>query len=364
MGSLVNAVPPAVGLADAARAQGSLRRVWESPGRPPLLLAELRDVHFWIAPGVDGVIFLADGSVVAESARFLRPVNAPKRTRGRAPRAPRPQEIGGEFDEVFLPVDPGWTNYFHWLLLHVPAIRAADAWLDPSVPAALPRHEDHLALPKPVAFASEVMKDSLGGVARPLRALAPGAYRARRLYRFLVDSPQQAEGIYCAPWWEALLALVQRMRASVAPAAEGGSRASGVQVPVAAERIYVSRSGAQGRPFAAEGDPAFGELLAQQGFVLPRLAGCGLAEQARVFRGARRVIGPHGSGLANLLFCAPGAAVLEFNAPIAGEAAARSHFRRLAECRGLAYTELRADLEPMDVPTLREAIRRWLEEAQ
>jgi hypothetical protein len=348
MAAGMSASQPVVPLAEAARARGALRRVWEAPGAPVLLLAELRDVRFWIAPGLDGAIFVDDATAVEESLRFLKPVNAPGRGRGRVVRAPRAEELLGDFDEVLLPVDPGWMNYFHWLLVHVPALRAADAWLDPAVPAALPRHADHLGVPRPVSFAAAVMEESLAGLARPLRALAPGAYRARRLYRFVVEAPLQADGIRCAPWWEALLGLAERLRAADAGAAAGPPR------------IFVSRRGARRRLLAAEEDAAFQAALAAAGFVAPTLAGRGLAEQARAFRGARCVVGPHGSGLANLLFCAPGSAVLELNAAVAGEAAPRPHFRRLAERRGLDYGELRLE-DAADGARLAAELRRWLE---
>ncbi|MDA1260927.1 MAG: glycosyltransferase 61 family protein [Planctomycetota bacterium] len=240
-------------------------------------------------------------------------------------------------------------NYFHWLLIHVPAIRAADAWVDPSVPAVLPRHSDHLGVPRPVSFAPAVMEESLSGVTRPLRSLAPGAYRARRLFRFTVDEPQQAEGIRCAPWWEALLALESSLRARDGEAVES------------ADRLFVSRRGARRRLLAAEDDPDFLAVLEELGYQSPSLAGCGLAAQSRIFRGARRVVGPHGSGLANLLFCAPGAAVLELNVTVDGERGPRTHFRRLAERRGLAYAELRIDPSATSGARLAAEIRRWSE---
>lgn len=341
---------PAVPLAEAARARGSLRVVWEGPGAPALLLAELRDVVFWIAPGLDGVIFLDGDAVVAESLRFFKPVNAPGRAVGRRVRRPRADEIAGEFEEALLPVDPGWMNYFHWLAIHAPALLAADEWLDPAVPAALPRHMDHLGVPRPVSFAASVLDESLAGLARPLRALAPGAYRARRLHRFLVDSPRQAEGFFCAPWDAALRALAARLRAAAPPAAAPGP-----------SRLFVSRRGARRRRLDAEDDPAFAAALERHGFAAPELAGRGLAEQAALFRGARAIAGPHGAGLTNLLFCEPGARVLEFHVPVAGEDEPRDHFRRVAAARGLRHEE-RVVAPGADPARLAEEFVRWAEE--
>ena len=41
-----------------------------------------------------------------------------------------------------------------------------------------------------------------------------------------------------------------------------------------------------------------------------------VAAQAALFGSARVVAGPHGAGFANLLFCNPGTAVLEFFSPL------------------------------------------------
>lgn len=336
---------PATPLAAAARARGSLHRVWEGAGAPALLLAELRDVEFWIAPGIDGVIFLDGDEAVEESLRFVKPVNARGRALGRRVRRPRAQEVLGEFEDILLPVDPGWMNYFHWLAIHAPSLRAADAWLEPSIPAALPRHADHLDLPRPISFAASVMKESLASLRRPLRALPPGAYRARRLWRFLVEAPQQAEGLRCEPWDRALRGLAAELRSA------GGAGES-------AGRLFASRRGARRRPLAAEEDPRFRAALQRLGFEVPSLAGSSLSEQAARFRGARLVAGAHGAALTNLLFCEPGASVLEFNARVPGEEDPRPHFRRIAEARGLDYRE--CVVEPGEDPMqLAEELARW-----
>ena len=339
---------PAVPLVEAARTRGEIRRVWEAPGEPALLLAELQDVVFWIAPGIDGVIFLDGEAVVEESLRFFKPVNAPGRALGRTVRAPRVDEIRCELDAVLLPVDPGWMNYYHWLLIHAPTLRAAGTWLPQEIPADLPRHADHVGIPRSVAFAASVMEESLLGVTRPMLPLAPGAYRARRLFRFHLDSPQPAVSLRCEPWWQALLGLERTLRETDQELASG------------AERIFVSRRGARRRTLGGEDDPGFQHALTEAGFVTLELAGRGLAEQARLFRAARWIVGPHGSGLSNLLFCAPGASVLEINAPIGAETETRPHTRRLAARRGLRYEELLLDASVPEGAQLTHGLRRWL----
>jgi capsular polysaccharide biosynthesis protein len=56
--------------------------------------------------------------------------------------------------------------------------------------------------------------------------------------------------------------------------------------------------------------------LEPYGFQIVTLSGMSVAAQAALFGSARVVDGPHGAGFANLLFCNPGAAVLEFFSPL------------------------------------------------
>jgi capsular polysaccharide biosynthesis protein len=63
-----------------------------------------------------------------------------------------------------------------------------------------------------------------------------------------------------------------------------------------------------------------------------------IEEQAQLFGGARTVIGPHGAGLTNLIFCRPGTRVVELF-PAAG-ARPLSCYRLLASHLGLPYTRL------------------------
>lgn len=299
-----------------------------SPASPPLRHRVLEDVDFWITPGIDGVLF-RDGAVIEDSLRFIRPVNAPReRKRGRDITPPRASDLRGEFPEAFLAVDPGWPNYFHWLLLHVPLLRAAGAFVDPRVPALLARYEDHVAVPRPVAFARSVFDQSLEGIAppRPLQFLAPGAYRARRLHRLDVDSPQRADLIFTAPVWQAIQELARQLR--------------GEPEPGAPRRLYLTRRSAARRELDESADRALQPLLAREGLTPVSLDGRSLADQARLFAGAEIVIAPHGAALANLIFATPGTRVLELNARVRDEPAPRHHFARLAARCGLRYRML------------------------
>jgi hypothetical protein len=76
----------------------------------------------------------------------------------------------------------------------------------------------------------------------------------------------------------------------------------------AAERIYVSRRNSRR---ALPDEERLESLLAAEGFTTLQLESLDWVDQIRAFRGARVVVGPHGAGLANLVFTPPGATLVE-----------------------------------------------------
>ena len=74
------------------------------------------------------------------------------------------------------------------------------------------------------------------------------------------------------------------------------------------------------------------ELLQAYGFIEVRLEELAFTDQVRLFRDADVVVAPHGSGLANLVFCAPGARVIELF-----PAAVLDFYFRLSQAVGLDY---------------------------
>ena len=74
-------------------------------------------------------------------------------------------------------------------------------------------------------------------------------------------------------------------------------------------RLYVSRADAEQRRLADE--DRLVPLLESLGFTCLTLSGRPLSEQIELFSHAEIVIGPHGGGLSNLVWCKPGTAVVE-----------------------------------------------------
>ena len=77
-------------------------------------------------------------------------------------------------------------------------------------------------------------------------------------------------------------------------------------------RLYVSRADALQRRLADE--DRLVALLEPLGFTCLTLSGRPIDEQIQLFARADVVVGPHGGGLSNLVWCRPGTAVVELYA--------------------------------------------------
>ncbi len=112
---------------------------------------------------------------------------------------------------------------------------------------------------------------------------------------------------------------------------EFAARLPAVAPRLKGERLFISRAAARRRRVSNE--PEVMAALAPMGFEALRLEELSWAEQVACFRRAKVIVAPHGAGLANLVFCAPGTRVVEgFN---------RSHvndcFWQIAALRRLEY---------------------------
>lgn len=133
--------------------------------------------------------------------------------------------------------------------------------------------------------------------------------------------------------------------------ADLGARVSHDATLTSPQRIYVSRRGSsRSLPHEAELE----SLLKAQGFHIARLEELPWPEQIALFRNATVVVGPHGAGLANLVFTAPGATLIELTNG--------SHYNRCNEfiCHvvGHRYAKVDADASPtpMSAAALADAI--------
>ncbi len=88
-----------------------------------------------------------------------------------------------------------------------------------------------------------------------------------------------------------------RMAAAVQPNVDGP------------KRIYIARTDSASRRMINEAEVQ--TLMRANGFTCVVLGGMSIAEQIDLFRGAEIIVGPHGAGFTNLVFCRPGTRVLE-----------------------------------------------------
>ncbi|HTF21104.1 MAG TPA: glycosyltransferase family 61 protein [Chryseolinea sp.] len=109
-------------------------------------------------------------------------------------------------------------------------------------------------------------------------------------------------------------------------------------------RIYISRGdAAKNRPVVNE--PQLIEVLGRHGFESVQLSRLSIYEKAQVFNSASIIVGVHGGGLANLVYCESGTKVLE----IFPDGYVRHAYYDIADKRLLRYSYLL-------LPTIGEAV--------
>ncbi len=91
-------------------------------------------------------------------------------------------------------------------------------------------------------------------------------------------------------------------------------RAFGVpDAPAPRRKVFISRTGAARRRLANEDE--IWPLLAAAGFERVRMEELGFAAQVELMQQTAVLCGPHGAGLTNMLFCPPGAHIVEIADP-------------------------------------------------
>ncbi|WP_297513983.1 glycosyltransferase 61 family protein [uncultured Caulobacter sp.] len=235
--------------------------------------------NLWYAPGA-GVAFDDAGQVFASLARpvsslgadlsrlphvtpreavnlFTAPTNAPEIARG-----------------TLFADGRGLRNYARFLLANLPAVLSLDA------PALMP---------PPTRWQADLL-DLIGVM--PL----------------VVDAPLVRVG-------EALLPPEPGFPAAIDPRVLEIRDRVAARVEAWSERERVYLSGYHAARAVMTDEAAFEWALAQRGFVIIRPETLTVRQLVGVLRGARLVVSASGTALAHLLFCAPGARVVEIQPP-------------------------------------------------
>lgn len=114
----------------------------------------------------------------------------------------------------------------------------------------------------------------------------------------------------------------------------------GLADPASPKKIYISRSDAPLRRI--ENEAGIEAMLKSRGFTSVVMTGKTVLEQARLFHNADIIVTPHGAALTSLLFCRPGAEVVELHNAKRGTAA----FYLLARSMGVNYKAVFGDPLP------------------
>lgn len=107
------------------------------------------------------------------------------------------------------------------------------------------------------------------------------------------------------------------------------------------QKIYISRSNAAIRRICNEEQLV--EFLRDRGFVIVHLEKMPVHEQARYFNQASMIIGPHGSGFANLIFSKPNTTIIEIDHGLIGSEQ-RSFYKHMSKLMNCPYHPFYVDL--------------------
>lgn len=113
-------------------------------------------------------------------------------------------------------------------------------------------------------------------------------------------------------------------------------------------KIFISRSKASYRRISNE--KLLLNFLISKGFVSVSLEELSIFEQAKLFNNAEIIIGPHGAGWTNLIFCKPNTKIIEIDHGINSNEQ-RSGYKKMTELLECKYHPFYVDLlEPTDSP--------------
>jgi hypothetical protein len=207
-------------------------------------------------------------------------------------RMPRPIRLAGKSTVL---ATAGRANYSHWMYDSLPRLEllrlAGFRWED----------IDHFLVGEFMPFHAETLE--LFGIDPDRRRLCTTSSHFRCETLLLAALPGM---IGHPPAWAG--DFLRRMFLGTEGHAAGASAVSS-----AGGRIYISRAGARFRRVLNEEEVI--EALEREGFTAVKLETLSVAAQARLFSEAEVVVSPHGAGLTNLIFCPPGAVVVEIFSP-------------------------------------------------
>jgi capsular polysaccharide biosynthesis protein len=219
----------------------------------------------------------------------------------------RPLQATDPNQHYIIACNRGFANYYHWVVQTLPAIdwglrnrgqlRATLAM--PALPQ--PWHNETLAL--------------LGHADAPRLTIDRRSHYHFASAEFTEFLGWRMPGIVSY----AAADTYARLRLAVPPAVDGPNA------------IYIARTDASNRVMTNE--PALIAMLQERGIQIVVPGNLSVSRQIALFRSARLIIGPHGAGLSNIVFCEPASYVYE----LVPAHTPNYCFNRLAQGGGLHY---------------------------
>jgi hypothetical protein len=205
---------------------------------------------------------------------------------------------------VVLATGLGQRNYYHWTAEIMPRLRLLEqAGVQP----------DFYCIPKRHRYHYESLE--LMGIPRA-RLVTVGKYTHLQAENLMVPSVNRQEMTQAnAQYLYQKIAVVRGPNPKVRTSA----------------KVYIARRRRHWR--SIQNESRLMERLSKLGFQRYYLEDMSMLEQVQLFYHADTVVGPHGSGLVNLVYCKPGTRVVEIGTPVRPSGL----FHRIAHHRGLHY---------------------------
>ncbi|MBC9783735.1 glycosyltransferase family 61 protein [Heliobacterium chlorum] len=247
---------------------------------PETFVAAIPHGRVW---GTSGFVITPDNILLSDVSSWF---NAPPEANPifREERLPKVHDIDGT---VAVLSTSGWWNYYHWLFDSVPRyelLRKSGIKVDYYLVSHYPNSYQDVAVRK-LGIPEE----------RLIYVREANHYKAKRL--IIPSLPGIMSRI--PPW----VCVYLRKTFVSKRVTDKRNR----------PRLYISRAKASGRKIVNEDDLL--KYLVPYDFRIVYLEELSFLEQVQLFSKAEIIVAPHGAGLANLVFCEPGARVLELMGP-------------------------------------------------
>lgn len=257
----------------------------------------------------EGRLLATSSNDVIGDMQGLFGVKAPAEHHFLNPKLRIPRRLAGT---SFILAGATGPNYYHWLIDCLPRLAIAKhAEID------LDAIDHFLVMNRPPAFVFETLSACGIPASKCVSMHSKEVLECDRLIATELPTPFDRY-----PDW-----VIRDLRGLLAPRDHAEPK----------RLVYLSRKDARGRRVTNEAELV--SRLAPMGFEVTTTSGMSVRQQTELFAGAKIIMAPHGAGLTNILFSAPGTTVIEFYDPTYNV----DCFQRLGAVLKQKYLRLKCD---------------------